>query len=408
MESKQSNLKVEEEEPPGHRSSRIIMDRGLSVGKPAFPMSPASELIARDFHATSAQWNDWRWQRGNSLVSLAQLDEAVRLTDDEKQAIANHSGPLPFAITPYYLGLVSKFDPQQGVRRTVIPVMSEYLNTPSESSDPLCEERDSPVEGIVHRYPDRVLFLVSNCCFTHCRYCTRSRIINPERGISQERLENSIRYIKDHSAIRDVLISGGDPLVLPDTRLEWLLRELRAIPHVEIIRIGTKAPVVLPQRITHSLVNIIRRFHPVWMNIHFTHPDELTLEVAEACRRLADAGIPLGSQTVLLSGINDDIATMKRLMHGLVRLRVRPYYLYQCDPITGSSHFRTPVSKGTEIIGGLRGYTSGFAVPTYVIDSPGGGGKIPVTRNSTVDTNAQGIWLENYEKKYFFYPDVQE
>jgi lysine 2,3-aminomutase len=287
-------------------------------------------------------------------------------------------------------------------------VTAENTRDSSESDDPLCEERDSPVEGIVHRYPDRVLFLVSKCCFTHCRYCTRSRIIDPAKSIPQERIEAGIDYIRSNSAVRDVLISGGDPLLLPDSKLEWILGELRAIPHVEIIRIGTKAPVVLPQRITYSLLKVIRKFHPVWTNIHFTHPDELTLEVAEACRRLADAGIPLGSQTVLLSGINDSVEVMKALVHGLVRLRVRPYYLYQCDPIMGSSHFRTPVSKGIEILEGLRGYTSGYAVPTYVIDSPGGGGKVPVTRDSVVAKDSSGIWLENYEKKIYFYPDPQK
>jgi len=398
-------LRLEEEEPPGHRSPRIIVKKNPAYDNLTFPVSAAAAVIAGDFHATDLQWNDWRWQRANSLTKLEQLEKAVCLSDEERRAIESHSGRLPFSITPYYLSLVSKLDPEQPVRRTVIPVTQEYVRDTCESDDPLGEEHDSPVEGIVHRYPDRVLFLVSNCCFTHCRYCTRSRIIYPSHGITQQRLEEGIEYVRHNSAVRDVLISGGDPLVLSDSRLEWLLRKLRAIPHVEVIRIGTKAPVVLPQRITHSLVNMIRKFHPVWINIHFTHPAELTPEVAEACRRLVDAGIPLGSQTVLLSGINDDVETMKRRMHGLVRLRVRPYYLYQCDPITGSSHFRTPVSKGIEIIEGLRGHTSGFAVPTYVIDSPGGGGKVPVTRGSAAFRDSQGIWLENYEKKFYFYPD---
>jgi lysine 2,3-aminomutase len=271
----------------------------------------------------------------------------------------------------------------------------------------LAEDEDSPVPGIVHRYPDRVLFLATSFCSTYCRYCTRSRMVgNGRRGpCSQEYWERAIGYIEATPTVRDVLLSGGDPLTLSDEKLEWLLLRLRRIRHVEVLRIGTKVPVVLPQRITPALIRMLKRYHPLWMSIHFTHPDELTPEVARACERLSDAGIPLGSQTVLLAGINDNVETMKRLVHGLLQIRVRPYYLYQCDPISGSSHFRTSVRKGLEILAGLRGHTTGYAVPTYVIDAPGGGGKIPLTPNYVAGRDGDDLLLMNYEGEVFRYPD---
>jgi lysine 2,3-aminomutase len=270
------------------------------------------------------------------------------------------------------------------------------------------------VPGIVHRYPDRALFLVANTCASNCRYCTRSRMVeNPDNNsiFFQAQWEQAIAYIEAHPEVRDVLLSGGDPLTLSDEKLDWLLSRLHRIPHVEFLRIGTKAPVVMPQRITVSLARVLKRYHPLWMSIHFTHPDELTPETVEACARLADAGIPLGSQTVLLSGINDTVDTMKALMHGLLKARVKPYYLYQCDPIVGSSHFRTPVQKGLEIIQGLRGHTSGYAVPAYVIDAPGGGGKIPLLPEYLVGRDGDDLVLRNYQGMQFRYPDpvaVQE
>jgi lysine 2,3-aminomutase len=259
----------------------------------------------------------------------------------------------------------------------------------------------------VHRYPDRALFLVTGFCFTHCRYCTRSRMVGTESKdrCMQDHWKQGINYIAANPSIRDVLISGGDPLTLPDESLEWLLNSLRGISHVELIRIGTKAPVVLPQRITPTLTRLLKRFHPLWMSIHFTHPAELTPEVSQACTRLADAGIPLGSQTVLLSGINDSVETMTALVHGLLRMRVKPYYLYQCDPIYGSAHFRTPVEKGLEIIKGLRGYTTGYAVPTFVVDAPGGGGKIPLLPNYVEGRDGDYLVLKNYAGKTYRYPD---
>jgi lysine 2,3-aminomutase len=329
------------------------------------------------------------------------------LSPEEETAIHERGGTIPLNITPYYASLLDPMDPDQPMRRMVVPVTAEFERSGDESDDPLGEDHDTPVPGLVHRYPDRVLFLVTGFCSTHCRYCTRSRMVGRHEEIhaDRERWERAIAYIENTPTVRDILLSGGDPLTLPDEALDWLLSRLRAIPHVELIRIGTKVPVVLPQRITSSLCHVLKRHHPLWMSIHFAHPDELTFEVSQACNRLADAGIPLGSQTVLLAGVNDNVATMKRLVHDLVMNRVRPYYLYQCDPITGSSHFRTTVSKGLEIIEGLRGHTTGYAVPTYVIDAPGGGGKIPLLPGYVVGHDEHHILLRNYQGRTFQYPD---
>jgi lysine 2,3-aminomutase len=360
-------------------------------------------------HVEPADWNDWEWQMRNRVTNVRALSSFLQLSEDERSAIQNNMGSLRVCITPYYASLLDPEDPAQSLRKTVVPVTKEYAREPCESDDPLGEEGTSPVPRIVHRYPDRVLFLVTDRCATHCRYCTRSRMVGKNDGkpSNGHGWDQAIAYIESNRSIRDVLVSGGDPLTLPDDTLERLLSRLRSIPHVEILRIGTKVPVVLPQRITTTLIRILKRFHPLWINIHFSHPDEITPEVSRACSRLANAGIPLGSQTVLLSGINDDLETMKRLLHGLLRIRVRPYYLYQCDPIPGSSHFRTPVRKGLEIIRGLRGHTTGFAVPTYVIDAPGGGGKIPLLPNYLEGRDEEGLILTNYEGKTFTYPDSQ-
>jgi len=352
---------------------------------------------------TNAEWNNWHWQLRNRIVSPLDLERMIQLTDDERNALRGRDDILPFAITPYYGALLDPHDPDHPLRRAVVPVMREYQVSAGESEDPLGEDRDSPLPGLVKRYPDRVLFLVTDYCSTYCRYCTRSRMVgqrNTQR-FTVERWMKIVDYISSHSEIRDVLLSGGDPLTLSDDRLEWLLFKLRNIPHVEIIRIGTKAPVVLPQRITPKLVKMLKRFHPLWMSIHFTHPEELTLEVSTACQRLSDAGIPLQSQTVLLAGINDTVDVMKRLVHGLVKMRVRPYYLYQCDPIVGSEHFRTSVRRGLDIIDGLRGHTSGFAVPQYVIDAPGGGGKIPILPEYVVGREGDNIIMRNYQGKLY-------
>jgi lysine 2,3-aminomutase len=374
-----------------------------------FPISSASERFRKTFFpdSSAAEWNDWHWQLRHRVRSLEQLGTILELSMDEMTAVLSHRGTLPLAVTPYYAGLLDPTDCRQPLRRTVVPANDEYLRSPGEAEDPLGEDDNSPVPGLVHRYPDRVLFLVTHFCSTNCRYCTRSRIVGAEQvqaGLKR-RWQRAIEYIENTPRVRDVLLSGGDPLTLSDEKLEWLLSRLRKIPHVEMLRIGTKVPAVLPQRITPNLVRVLKRYHPLWMSIHLTHPEELTPETSTACARLADAGIPLGSQTVLLAGINDSVETMKALVHGLLRLRVKPYYLYQCDPILGSAHFRTPVEKGLEIIAGLRGHTSGYAVPTYVIDAPGGGGKIPLLPEYVVGREGDELLLRNYEGKIFRYPD---
>jgi lysine 2,3-aminomutase len=376
-----------------------------------FVVSERSNAFRRRYYpdATIADWNDWRWQNRNRVRTLADLARMIRLDADESEAIRRHTGGLPVGITPYYASLLDADDPQQALRRTVVPVLGEYLLTPGEAQDPLGEDAHSPVPGLVHRYPDRVLLLVTNFCSVYCRYCTRARMVGSvgERSVKKADIEAALDYIAATPVIRDVLISGGDPLSLDEERLEYVLGRLRAIPHVEFVRIGSKQPVVQPMRITPTLTRMLKRFHPLWMSLHFTHPDELTPEVAEACGRLADAGIPLGSQTVLLKGVNDDEETMKRLVHGLLRIRVKPYYLYQCDPIQGSSHFRTPVARGVELIRALRGHTTGYAVPTFVVDAPAGGGKIPLAPDYTLGREGDDLLLRSYDGDVYRYPDPQ-
>jgi lysine 2,3-aminomutase len=381
----------------------------LHGGVDHFSVSPSADNFRERVYpeATKSEWSDWHWQLHHRIQELDELARIIELSDDERTAIANHKGHLPLAITPYYASLLEAKNPLQPLRRTVVPVNAEYCRTNGEAEDPLGEENDTPVPGVVHRYPDRALFLVTGFCSTYCRYCTRSRMVgnHNEYRFNEDCLEQAIAYIEKTPAVRDVLLSGGDPLTLSDRKLEWILSRLRRIPHVEFLRIGTKVPVVLPQRISLTLTRMLKRYHPLWVSIHVTHPEELTPEVAQACSRLADAGIPLGSQTVLLSGVNDDVATMRRLVHGLLRMRVRPYYLYQCDPIPGSSHFRTPVERGLEIIQGLRGYTTGYAVPNYVIDSPGGGGKIVLLPEHVVGREGDDLLLRNYQGHVYRYPD---
>jgi lysine 2,3-aminomutase len=360
--------------------------------------------------ATDNDWNDWRWQLRHSIRGLDALERSLHLSDDERRALQRNRNSLPNSITPYYLSLLDRVDANQPLRRTMVMVNQEYVRTPEESVDPLAEDADSPVPGLVHRYPDRVLFLVTGTCPVYCRYCTRSRMVGSQDGeyeFSTAQWERAIDYIARTPVIRDVLLSGGDPLVLSDDRLEWVLSRLRRIPHVEFLRIGTKVPVVLPQRVTPALTRMLRRYHPLWMSLHFIHPDELTIEVEQACGRLADAGIPLGSQTPLLAGVNDSVDVCQRLFHGLLRFRVKPYYLYQADLVVGTSHFRTAVSKGLEIIEGLRGHTTGYAVPTFAIDVPGGGGKIPIVPSSQVPRDGDHILLRNYEGRVFRFPDPQ-
>jgi len=374
-------------------------------------VSPRSEAFRRRFWpaAGEAEWNDWHWQKRNSIQRLDRLAEIIRPLPDGAALHGENMPNLPFRITPYYASLLEPDDAPYALRRSVVPSAAELCPRSEELTDPLHEEGTSPVPGIVHRYPDRVLFLVTPHCFTYCRYCTRSRLVG-----KKSRGENAfaawgeaIAYIQQMPAVRDVLLSGGDPLMLPNTRLEWLLSHLRRIPHVEILRIGTKAPAVMPQRITPALVNTLKRFQPLYLSLHFTHPAELTPETTQACERLANAGLPLGSQTVLLRGINDDTDLLMKLFQGLLKIRVRPYYLYQCDPVSGTSHLRTSVDRGVEIIRGLRGHTSGYAVPTYVIDAPGGGGKIPIQPDYVAGKRGNMLLLKNYRGKLYAYPDNQ-
>ncbi|MCK9274934.1 MAG: KamA family radical SAM protein [Syntrophales bacterium] len=416
---------IEETEPPGsryrgHRFEQKLSPENVFPSKtakeilkpargPGFFISPEIRKFKRHYYkgVTDAEWNDWHWQIRHRIASAPDLERIIEISADESEALSHQTGRFPFQITPYYASLLDPVDPHHPLRRTVVPVTAEEFHSAGEEDDPLGEEAESPVPGIVHRYPDRVLFLVSDLCSTYCRYCTRSRLVGRThcQGSIQERIAGGIKYIAANRQIRDVLVSGGDPLMFSDERLEWILVNLRRIPHVEVIRIGTKTPAVLPQRITANLVRMLRRYNPLWMSLHFTHPEELTDETNQACERLADAGIPLQSQTVLLSGINDSAAVMMELFHKLVKIRVRPYYLYQCDPISGSSHFRTPVATGISIIKDLRGYTSGFAVPLYVIDTPGGGGKVPVMPEYVMGHEGNTILLKNYEGKIYRYED---
>jgi lysine 2,3-aminomutase len=353
-------------------------------------------------------WNNWTWQICHRYATKKDIEHILKLSNNESSAIdaLESLGKLTVNITPYYLSLISETDPNQPLRRTVIPTMAELDVSYGESVDPLHEDCDSPIPKLVHRYDDRVLLLVSGSCSSYCRYCTRSRFVGVQHNniTTDNELERAIEYIENTDCIRDVLLSGGDPLLLSDMKLNYILNRLRNISHVEIIRIGTKVPVVLPQRITTELCNILKHYHPVFMSIHFTHVDECTDECKIACEKLADSGIPLGSQTVLLSGINDNINAIKQLMHRLLTMRVKPYYLYQCDPVIGTSQFRTPISKGLEIIDGLRGHTSGYAVPTFVIDAPGGGGKIPLQPNYVVGHDTENIILRNFRGELCRYP----
>jgi len=343
------------------------------------------------------EWNDWRWQLTHRLNTLEELRQVIRLTPEEEVGVAARNR-FRLDVTPYFASLMAPDDPACPIRRQIIPTARELDKFDAAMADSLNEDAHSPVPGLVHRYPDRVLMLVTTQCASYCRYCTRSRIVgNPSAQFTRHDYDAQIEYIAHTPQIRDVLLSGGDPLILAPKVLENLLARLRAIPHVEVLRIGTRVPIFLPQRIDRELVEMLRQFHPLWMNIHVNHPKELTLPVQRALARLADAGIPLGCQTVLLAGVNDCPHIMKRLVHELVKNRVRPYYLYQCDLVEGAGHFRTPVAKGIEIIESLRGHTSGLAVPTFCIDAPGGGGKVPLLPNYLISMSDSHVVVRNYE-----------
>ncbi|MFX0176527.1 MAG: lysine 2,3-aminomutase [Candidatus Hodarchaeota archaeon] len=341
-------------------------------------------------------WNDWRWQFKNRITTLEELKEYIPLTKEEDDPKILQT--MRMAITPYYLSLIDPHDPYDPIRKQAIPTIHELYRSSSDLEDPLHEDVDSPVPGLTHRYPDRVLFLVTENCSMYCRHCTRRRFAgHHDKAPPQSQIDKSIEYIRETPAIRDVLLSGGDALLISDKKLEEILIKLKEIPHVEIIRIGSRTPVVMPQRITPELCEMLKKYHPLWFNTHFNHPNEITEDATRACAMLADAGIPLGNQSVLLRDINDCVHVMKKLVHELVKIRVRPYYIYQCDLSVGLEHFRTTVAQGIEIIEGLRGHTSGLCVPTFVVDAPGGGGKIPVMPDYTISQGNQRVVLRNFE-----------
>jgi len=356
----------------------------------------------------SAQWNDWKWQLKNRVTDLAGLEKHLVLTPEERAGVILSGSKLALAVTPHYFNLIERDNPACPIRRQIIPNVGEGYVAPGEFADPCGEDDHMPVPGLVHRYPDRVLFLVTDRCASYCRYCTRSRVVS---GAGEQELhtdfDRAIAYLEQHTEVRDVLLSGGDPLLFSDDKLDALLGRLRAIPHIEFVRIGTRVPVFLPQRITPEFCRMLQKHHPLWMSIHTNHPRELTTEVRDALSMLANHGVPLGNQSVLLAGVNDSLPVMKSLVQKLLRCRVRPYYLYQCDLIQGSAHLRTPVRVGLEIIEGLRGHTSGYAVPQFVIDAPGGGGKVPINPSYVFFHDREKVVFRNFEGRVFEYPEVQ-
>ncbi len=383
------------------------------------PPSASTLKSLKEFHsagrgfwsdAADFDWNDWRWQLKHRITSAEQLQRLMpTLTPEEYGGakLANHK--LALAITPYFFNLIDPADENCPIRWQVIPRIEETQTAPWEMADPCGEDSHSPVPGLVHRYPDRVLVLVTDRCAAYCRYCTRSRLVSNASGYDfHPQFDQQIEYIRNTPAVRDVLLSGGDPLLFSDEKLEHLLSRLRAIPHLEFLRIGTRIPIFLPQRITPQLCAMLRKYHPLFISIHSNHPRELTTEVHEALGRLADAGIPLGNQSVLLRNVNDDAVVMKALMHKLLMCRVKPYYIYQCDLISGSAHLRASVRKGLEIMEQLRGHTTGYAVPQFVIDAPGGGGKVPVNPEYVLSRNADRVVIRNYEGKIFEYPEAAD
>lgn len=356
-------------------------------------------------HVPQAQWQDWIWQLKNRITTKEQLEQYMTLTAEEEAGIAHAGQKLSLAITPYFFNLMDRENPNCPIRLQMIPREAESKISSGEMLDSLGEDEHSPVPGIVHRYPDRVLFLVTDRCAAYCRYCTRSRLVSNAQDYNfHPEYEQGLRYIESHPEVRDVLLSGGDPLLLSDRKLEHIFARLREIPHVEFIRIGSRIPVFLPQRISPELCEIFKRHGPIWMSIHVNHPIEATAELKAACDRLSFAGVPLGNQSVLLAGVNDDADTMKALVHRLLRMRVRPYYLYQMDLITGGSHFKVDVRRGLEIIKALRGHTTGYAIPQYVIDAPGGGGKVPINPDFVEEITDDEIVFRNYEGNVYRYP----
>jgi len=396
-------------------TTEISQTSSLSTTLEAEDTSVYDEMIPFKSHAPGywpesalEKWDDYKWQLRNRVNSLADLEKHINLTHEERTGIILSGNKLAMSITPHFLNLVDKDDPHCPIRRQVIPRMEESLDDPLELNDPCGEDNHMPVPGLVHRYPDRVLFLVTDRCASYCRYCTRSRVVS---GVGEQQLETqweaAFEYLENTPAVRDVLLSGGDPLLFSDGKLEKILSRLRSIPHIQFIRIGSRIPIFLPQRITDSLCDMLKKYHPLFISIHTNHPKELTTEVKAGLDKLANAGVSTGNQSVLLRGVNDDVTSQKALVHKLLMCRTKPYYLYQCDLIKGSSHLRTSIAKGIEIIEGLRGHTTGYAIPQYVIDGPGGGGKIPINPNYIVQRDNNQVTLRNYEGKEFIYPEPQ-
>lgn len=366
--------------------------------------TPSQQQLAKKLSngkVTRSAWCDWRWQLNHSVRDIDSFEDllGIRFTGERRKELEQTVSIFPLSVTPYYLSLIDRDNYEDDpVFRQAFPDPHELHIEQGDMSDPLAEDIDSPVAGITHRYPDRVLLHISNICSMYCRHCTRKRKVGDVDSIpDRNQIQTGLDYIRNTATIRDVLLSGGDPLMLNDEYLDWILTELRQISHVKVVRIGTRMPVVLPYRITDELVNMLKKHHPLWLNTHFNHPREVTHSARAALQKLADAGIPLGNQAVLLSGVNDCPRIIKMLMHKMVENRVRPYYLYQCDLSEGLTHFRTPVGKGIEIMEALIGHTSGFAVPTYVVDAPGGGGKIPLTPNYLISLSTNKVVLRNYE-----------
>ena len=358
---------------------------------------------------TDEQWNDWKWQVKNRIETLDELKKYVSLSAEEEEGVKQTLKTLRMAITPYYLSLINPDDPHDPIRRQCIPTGAETHQAAADLLDPLHEDEDSPTPGLTHRYPDRVLLLITDMCSMYCRHCTRRRVAGQtDNECGLDRIEKALEYIRNTPTVRDVLLSGGDALMVSDKRLEYIISELRKIDHVEIVRLGTRTPVVCPQRITPELCDMLKKYHPIWINTHFNHPNEVTPESSRACEMLANAGIPLGNQSVLLRGVNDCVHVMRKLVHEIVKIRVRPYYIYQCDLSMGLEHFRTPVSKGIEIIEGLRGHTSGYCVPTFVVDAPGGGGKTPVMPQYVISQSPGRVVLRNFEGVITTYTEPTE
>lgn len=369
-----------------------------------FPVAPRS--IWKD--AAEKDWNNWIWQQQQRVRNLEMLRKVVNVTDEEAKAYEGSVEMFNMSITPYYASLMDPDDPNCPIRLQAVPKLGELHVAPEDMEDPLAEERDMPVPGLTHRYPDRVLFYTTHNCAMYCRFCTRKRkVSDPGSAAQMKQLDGALEYIRNHPEIRDVVVSGGDPLSNSDERLDYILGSLRAIPHIEMFRLGTRNLVTLPQRITDDFIYMLRKHHPVYVNTHFNHPKECTREAYDACRRLADAGVPISNQAVLLKGVNDDVKTFKELNHKLLMMRVRPYYIYQCDLSQGIGHFRTPIEKGFEIIEGLRGHTSGLAVPHMVIDAPGGGGKIPILPQYFLGKEGRKVTLRNFRNQKFTYVEPE-